>query len=234
MFEDVQIYFDGELEDGIKITIEVRESPVLNEVVFKGNKKLKDKKLLEELDFQKGMRIKPNLISNSIRTLKKLYLDDGYYLADIKASLNSKSNESTDIVFTIKENKKVKIKEINIIGNKNNFGWLATRPWLPIPQNLKNRLSLIKLKSQLKETKIRTWWRFWASGFDDNKFEEDLDLLSTFYQDAGYKDVSIISDTAFYSRKKMDWLFKFNFLKGQNIDLETSHGMVMSSMKTNF
>ena len=202
VFEDVQIYFDGELEDGIKITIEVKESPVLNEVVFKGNKKLKDKKLLDELDFQKGMRIKPNLISNSIRTLKKLYLDDGYYLADIKASLNSKSNESTDIVFTIKENKKVKIKEINIIGNKNNFGWLATRPWLPIPQNLKNRLSLNKLKSQLKETKIRTWWRFWASGFDDNKFEEDLDLLSTFYQDAGYKDVSIISDTAFYSPQK--------------------------------
>ena len=73
VFEDVQIYFDGELEDGIKITIEVKESPVLNEVVFKGNKKLKDKKLLDELDFQKGMRIKPNLISNSVRTLKKLY-----------------------------------------------------------------------------------------------------------------------------------------------------------------
>ena len=88
VFDDVQIYFDGELEDGIKITIEVKESPVLNEVVFKGNKKLKDKKLSEELDFQKGMRIKPNLISNAIRTLKKLYLDDGYYLADIKASLN--------------------------------------------------------------------------------------------------------------------------------------------------
>ena len=34
------------------------------------------------------------------------------------------------------------IKEIKIIGNENNFGWLATRPWLPIPQNLKNRLSL--------------------------------------------------------------------------------------------
>ena len=97
---------------------------------------------MDELDFQKGMRIKPNLILNSIRTLKKLYLDDGYYLADIKASLNSKSNESTDIVFTIKENKKVKIKEIQIIGNKNNFGCLATRPWLPIPQKLKNRLSL--------------------------------------------------------------------------------------------
>ena len=81
VFEDVQIYFDGELEDGIKITIEVKESPVLNEVIFKGNKKLKDKKLLEELDFQKGMRIKPNLTSNSVRKLKKLYLDDGYYLS---------------------------------------------------------------------------------------------------------------------------------------------------------
>ena len=44
---------------------------------------------------------------------------------------------------------------------------------------LKNRLSLNKLEP-VKRNKIRTWWRFWASGFDDKKFEEDLDLLSTF------------------------------------------------------
>ena len=38
IFQDIQIHFDGETPEGILITIEVEESPVLGEVVFKGNK----------------------------------------------------------------------------------------------------------------------------------------------------------------------------------------------------
>ena len=39
VFNNVQIYFDGETPDGILITIEVKEAPVLGQVIFSGNKK---------------------------------------------------------------------------------------------------------------------------------------------------------------------------------------------------
>ena len=87
IFQDIQIHFDGETPAGILITIEVEESPVLGEVVFKGNKKLKDKKFKEELTFSRGMRIKPNFITKSINSMKKMYMEDGYFLADITADV---------------------------------------------------------------------------------------------------------------------------------------------------
>ena len=76
VFSNIQIHFDGETPDGILITIEVEESPVLGTVKFQGNKKLKDKKFREELSYQRDMRIKPNFITKSINTMKKMYMED--------------------------------------------------------------------------------------------------------------------------------------------------------------
>ena len=74
VFSNIDIHFDGETSDGILITIEVEESPVLGEVIFKGNKKLKDKKLKEELTYHRGMRIKPNFTTKMINQIKSLSL----------------------------------------------------------------------------------------------------------------------------------------------------------------
>ena len=64
VFSNIQIHFEGESPEGILISIEVEESPVLGKVIFKGNKKLKDRKFKEEISFQRGMRIKPNFMTN--------------------------------------------------------------------------------------------------------------------------------------------------------------------------
>ena len=66
VFNDVQIEFDGESQDGISISIVVEESPVLAKIEINGNKKIKDKKVKEVLSYRVGMRIKPNFINSSI------------------------------------------------------------------------------------------------------------------------------------------------------------------------
>ena len=68
-------------------TIVVKENHVLGQVKFKGNKKLKDDKLEEELDIKSGQRIRPNLITESIRKIKDLYAKDGYLLTEVTAEL---------------------------------------------------------------------------------------------------------------------------------------------------
>ena len=45
LFDDVQIKIDKETSDGFFITIQVQETPILGNVHYKGNKKLKDKQL---------------------------------------------------------------------------------------------------------------------------------------------------------------------------------------------
>ena len=173
VFNNVLIHFDGETPEGILITIEVKESPVLGDVIFSGNKKLKDKKFEEELSYRRGMRIKPNFTTDAINQMKKLYLEDGYFLANIEAEskiVGSGENQKNDIIFTIDEGKKLKIKDIVFSGQENNFGWLSTKSWIPIPKVIRNKLSSSKIRWQMKDTKIRTWWRFWASAYDYKKF----------------------------------------------------------------
>jgi len=54
----------------------------------------------------------------------------------------------------------------------------------------------------MKETKQQRWYMFWRSTFDDKKFDEDLNLVSTFYRNKGYRDFRIVSDTIQFSENQ--------------------------------
>ena len=102
VFNNILIHFDGETPEGILITIEVEESPVLEDVIFNGNKKIKDKKFEEELSYRRGMRIKPSFTTDAINQMKKLYLEDGYFLANISVEsrvVGPGANQKSDIIF---------------------------------------------------------------------------------------------------------------------------------------
>ena len=62
------------------------------------------------MSYRRGMRIKPSFTTDAINEMKKLYLEDGYFLANISAEsriVGSGENQKNDIVFTINEGKKV-------------------------------------------------------------------------------------------------------------------------------
>ena len=190
LFDDVQIKIDKETSDGFFITIQVQETPILGTVHYKGNKKLKDKQLQDELEFYLGQRIKPHVLIESITKLKDFYAEDGFLLAEVEATLvdpegtiddqksykdKQKQELTKDILFTIEENDKVKINKILFQGNESYSGF--------------------HLRRVLKETKQQRWYLFWRSYFDEKKFDEDKLALETFYRNNGYRDFTILSDT---------------------------------------
>jgi len=201
LFEDVQIKIDKETPDGFFITIQVQETPILGTVHYKGNKKLKDKQLQDELEFYLGQRIKPHVLIESITKLKDFYAEDGFLLAEVEATLvdpegtiddqksdkdKQKQELTKDILFTIEENDKVKINKILFQGNESYSGF--------------------HLRRVLKETKQQRWYLFWRSYFDGKKFNEDKLALETFYRNNGYRDFTILSDTTEVNdeKKRMD------------------------------
>ena len=201
LFEDVQIKIDKETTDGFFITIQVQETPILGTVHYKGNKKLKDKQLQDELEFYLGQRIKPHVLVESITKIKNFYAEDGFLLANVKATLvdpedtiddqksdkdKQKQDLTKDILFTIKENDKVKINKILFQGNES--------------------YSDFRLRRVLKETKQQRWYLFWRSYFDGKKFDEDKLALETFYRNNGYRDFTILSDTTAFNdeQKRME------------------------------
>ena len=192
MFKNVQILLDDETSEGISITILVEENPVLGAIRYEGNKKIKNSKIEEEIKLITGQRIKPHLIKETTQKIMDLYSDEGFLLAEINGEIvetigdNLKNkrakNITKDIVFYIKENRKVKISKIIFDGN----------------QSFSSR----QLRKVLKETKQQRWYLFWRSYFDKDKFSEDRGSLITFYRNKGYRDFSISSDSLSYSKNR--------------------------------
>ena len=197
LFQDVQIQYEEETEDGLSIIIQVMENFILGDIRFEGNKKIKDRKFDDEISLSTGQRIKLNTVHNTEESIKKIYAEKGYLNVKISSELSPPKKDLSlfggkgkelirDLTFTIEENRKVKIGKIIIDGNES--------------------ISDLRLRWEMKETKQQPWYLFWRSTFDNKKFDEDKNLLSTYYRNKGYRDFKIISDSIEYSPngKKMN------------------------------
>ena len=87
LFQDIQIEYEEESSKGLSIIIVVSENYVLNEVLYSGNKKVKNTKLDELLSFSDGQRIKPNTLKKAEEAIKKLYAEKGFLNVQVNSSL---------------------------------------------------------------------------------------------------------------------------------------------------
>ena len=153
LFQDVQIKYDEESDEGLSLSINVKENYILGQIIFKGNKKIKDRKFNDEITLTKGQRIKPNTIRETKELIQNLYIEKGYLNANISSQLSAPKGETIlfggkgkelvrDITFTIEENKKIKIDKIIFEGNE--------------------AFSDFRLRWQMKETKQQSWYFFLA------------------------------------------------------------------------
>ena len=191
LFSDIQITIDEETEEGLTVTIAVQENPILGEVTYTGNRKIKDRTFKDELELRKGQRIKPHLITDAITKIKDLYAEKGYLQAGVISEVQELQNldsdapasekNTRDLIFDITENKKIKLRNILFEGNE--------------------AYSDLRLRWQLKDTKQQKWYLFWRSVYDQEKYEEEKQKLFEFYRNRGYRDFSIISDTLVYGEK---------------------------------
>ena len=95
LFEDVQLRLDNSSLDNLSVTILVKENPILSDLLFEGNKKIKSKKFIEELDFVKGQRIRLNTLHEIEKKIKDIYREKGYLNAQVTSKLLAPEKPST-------------------------------------------------------------------------------------------------------------------------------------------
>lgn len=194
LFSNVQIHLDRETVDGLYVTIEVEENPILGQVKIKGGKK-KKKEIEEALDLTPGQRLQPFLLKKSSETIEKLYRDDGYLRAEVDVELKDGERENVkDIVFNVQGNEKVKTRKIRFTGN----------------QAFSDR----KLRRQLKNTKLQRWYLFWRSHYEEEKFEEDKAALVSFYRNKGYRDFRILSESVEQTDDRKGMIIRLRLYEG--------------------
>lgn len=116
-FQDVQAITE-ESDKGTVLVYAVQEKPVVRNIKFEGNKELSADKLKEALEFRVNAVLSAKDLDKSVAKIKKLYGDDGYYLAEVEAIVEKRSPSDLSITFKIAEGQKILIRTINFDGNK--------------------------------------------------------------------------------------------------------------------
>ncbi|MCL2566554.1 MAG: outer membrane protein assembly factor BamA [Alphaproteobacteria bacterium] len=165
---------DGSFENGI-VAIKVVESPLIDNITFSGNSKLKSDVLMKEISSQKRSPFSQNRLNLDIQRITELYYKSGFFSAAVNFEIVHKEFNRLDIVFRIQEGRKTLIDTVIFMGNS------------AFPDS--------ELKSQML-TKESRWWRLFNAGdvYDINRILYDGELLRQFYLENGYPNFSVLSN----------------------------------------
>jgi outer membrane protein insertion porin family len=176
-FDDIKFEVSDE-KDGKKLTIRVKERPLIKEVDYRGGTEMGVSTIKDKLK-EKKLTINPDSVYDPEATRKvkdflvDLAAEKGFMNPVIDVTLEPMGPTMSRLVFDIKEGGKVKIYRIAFRGNK------------VIPDG--------KLRSAMAKT--RTHWLFsWLGSHDllvQKNLDEDLENIKKEYWKKGYKDVFV-------------------------------------------
>lgn len=226
IFSDVQIIIEKEISGGVFLLIKVDEYPRVEKVIVNGNDEISTSDIEAKINLRTGQILKPQEVQKLIGNILKLYEDDGYLNAEIKAKYYAFfSSDSTEDEYSVTwQNREDLSDEYTTTYDPDDQAYSS------LNEKIKNRILLIldikendriivrdihfvgnnyfdndELIGAFEETEVKKWWKFWSSGkFDKKKFDEDKKILQKFYQKNGFRDAEILSDSLVYSNDNQD------------------------------
>ena len=177
-FSYVQVDTKGFEGGGLEIIYKVVENPKISAINIIGSENLSIGKLKDEITLRPDEIFSDRRRWESEQALKNIYHEKGYYLVGVQTHLDMSDDETNtvQVTFEISEGPRVRIEEINFIGNEN-----------------------VSAKTLQKKLKTRT-----GKPFDQMLFEEeDLSLnLRNYYQDRGFSQVKVIGYEKRFTEEK--------------------------------
>ena len=165
-YTDIQV--DLSEKDGKTIvTFIVAEKPSIRKVVYFGNEQVNDEDLAEVVDLREFGILDLAKVARNAEKLKDLYVEKGYFLAEVDYRVDPLENNEVDVVFAIVEKEEVKVESVVIVGN--------------------SALSddFIKERIETREGNAMSFLTG-AGSFKQEAFDRDMLRIAQFYYDQGY------------------------------------------------
>jgi len=170
----------AELNNGI-LEINVKENPIINSIVFNGEKASKYKDAISEaLTLKEKSSFISGFVKSDVNLIKQFYKQLGYYFVEIDAEKEVLKNNRVNLIYTIDKKEKAKIAKIYFLGDKK----IKTTRLLSIITSQEN-----------------AFWKFLSRNIYLNKSRIELDkrLLKNYYKNKGYYEINISSSSVEYS-----------------------------------
>jgi outer membrane protein insertion porin family len=212
-FYDIAVDVENIEGGGFEVTYILYESPKVEGINIIGNIELDTGKLMNQVTLRRSEIFSDRLRWESERAIRKLYHEKGFYLVSIQVHIDKDDEKNTNqVTFEIDEGPRVRITEINFIGN--------------------DQVDAKKLRKQMK-TRI-------GKHFDEILFaEEDINYnLRNYYQDQGFAQVKILGHTKRFTEDKIGLMLDVTvdegsqFIVGKyNVQVESGEKIVYSEQK---
>ncbi|MCY1668593.1 outer membrane protein assembly factor BamA [Rhizobium sp. SL86] len=189
-FSDVKISVSGST-----LVVTVNESQLVNQVVFNGNRKIKDDKLQGVVQTQPLGPYSEALANADIQRIREAYTQIGRSDVQITTQVVPVGQGRVNIAFVINEGERTKIANINFVGNQA-YGDRRLHDVLVTKES--GPLSFLTRKDV----------------YTDDKLRADEDALRQFYYNHGYPDFRVVSSDAVLDESKNEYTITFTVEEG--------------------
>ena len=193
-FEDVKVNLLDSSKGAILVYV-LKEKPSVRKVIVGGNDEVDLDKINEVLDLKKGAILDVSQVKRNLEKIRTLYVEKGYYLAQVKYRVRKVNRAEVDILYTVDEHAKVVIRKITFIGNK----------------SLES--SLLK---RVMGTQEGGYFSFITDSgtYQEEAFERDLMMITALYYDKGYINVKLSRPQVVLSPDKRFMYITLHILEG--------------------
>ena len=193
LFSKVQILVEKIYHDQAWLVFNLRQQPRVSQVNYNGMKGGEKKDIIERLSFQPGSQMSPNIADRIKLIVEKYYASKGFGQATCEVVTIPDLSKQNEVIVNINVDKheKIKVHKIYIDGNV--------------------VLSDNKIKRTMKKTneKNNIWKIFSQKKFVKSDYEDDKQLIIDKYNEKGYRDAIIVSDSVVpYDEKTVDVYLK--------------------------
>ncbi|SJM27958.1 outer membrane protein assembly factor BamA [Mesorhizobium delmotii] len=169
LFSDVQIN-----QVGSSLIIKVSEYQVVNQVLFQGNKKLKDNALAAAVQLKPRGTFSQQALDADVEAVKAAYRRIGRDDAAVTTQIMDLGDNRVNVVFNINEGGRTQIAAINFVGNSA----YSSRRLSDVISTKRSSILSFVLRDDV---------------YDEDKLRADEELLRRFYYNHGYADFQVIS-----------------------------------------
>jgi len=178
LFSDVKIYATKIFDGKVWLNITLKERPRVSEINFTGLKKGEIEDLEAKLGIIKGNQITPNISDRAKKVIVKYMEEKGFLNVEANVYQRNDPNKAGHVIVDINIDKKLKTKvhQIVVAGN--------------------SALTFNKINFVMKKTNDNNWRNFFRTKkFVKEEYEKDKIALIDKYNEIGYRDAYIVSDS---------------------------------------
>ena len=219
LFEDVSITCVNKIGRKIFLNIDLKERPRISKFSFKGVKKSEAEELRKKINLTRGDVATEHTYTKTTRIIEDYFFDKGFHnvIVDVRAENDTTRDNYVNLTLDINKGPKVRIAEIVIEGNedltdnqvrkamketkvKGNFDPLD--PLAPAVYGA--AWDLITLKPNKAMATLTDYFCenyrpriFKGSKYLENNYEDDKNNIIAKYNQSGYRDAYIVSDSVY-------------------------------------